>query len=355
MDAGDPATETLNALRGEYQIDLGAGRIPLTDLGSLASLNIQTQAALVGSLHVQVETIVGGSETGLPSLRADVHVDWGGENGGPVEGSIIDVISELAQPTVALTNVGLDLGSFISNVVAPVLEPINEFLDPIRPVLDALTTPIPALSDIAGETTFTDLMGLFGSGAETVGTFIEAAADIARLIDIPIANGSVFLPLGDFQTTLDDAGNLLPVQDGGAFGGAGSFDDFLSDIEDTSVREYLQGMPRTPASSSSQGSVETEPGKFSVPILENPTSAIGILFGQEVDLIKYQAPRLEATFEYSQYIPIWPSSSRAARATTTSSWIPISCCRSRYAPAVGTTRSKRAAVRRRSSPAAATT
>ncbi len=291
----DPSTEAINAVRGEYQIDLGSGRFSVSDLSGLSNLNVQTRAAIVGSLHLQVETMIGGDAAGLPSLRADVHINW-----DAVEGSLSEVIAGLAQPNITLTNVGLDLGSFISDVVAPVLAPINEFLDPIRPVLDAITTPIPVLSDIAGEVTFTDLIGLFGDGAQSVGRFVEAAADIARLIDIPIVNGSIFLPLGNFDTAYNSDGTLSASESGGAFGGMGDFDSFLGTIDDVAVRDYLQDMPRTASSATS------EPGKFSVPLLTNPASAIGLLLGQDVDLIKYQAPRLEATFEYNQYIPIWP-------------------------------------------------
>ena len=260
-------------------------------------MDIETQAALVGSLHVQVETTVGGDDAGLPSIRADIGVNW-----DAASGSIGDVIASLAEPTIALSNVGLDLGSFISDVVAPVLEPINEFLDPLRPVLEALTTPIPVLSDIAGETTFTDIIGLFGEGGETVGTFIDAAADIARLIDLPIVNGQIFLPLGDFAFD-PQTGQFGPVAGSGAFGGQGDFDSFLGTLDDGPLRNYLEGMPRTAGGG---GGVSNEPGKFDVPILTNPTSAVGLLFGQDVDLITYNVPRLEATFEYTQYIPIWP-------------------------------------------------
>ena len=49
-----------------------------------------------------------------------------------------------------------------------------------------------------------------------------------------------------------------------------------------------------------------QPGKFSVPIFNDPLSAVGLLFGQDVDLIQYRAQTLEASFNYSQYIPIWP-------------------------------------------------
>ena len=292
LDPDDATSETINAVAGEYAIDLGSGRMTLSELFGSGLANIQTEARLAGSLHVLINTSLG-SDARMPSIEAGLHLTWPG-----VQGSIADIVAGLSQPTVELTNVALDLGGFISDVVAPILEPINDFLDPIRPVLDAITTPIPVLSDIAGDTTFVDLVGIFGDGAESIGPFVEAVADLARLIDVPIVNGSVKLPLGNFATTYDN-GRLVPTESGGAFGGLEDFDSFLSSVSDDAVRNYLSDMPRT-------ADEVLQPGKFSVPIFNDPLSAVGLLFGQDVDLIQYRAPTLEASFNYSQYIPIWP-------------------------------------------------
>lgn len=295
LDPNDASSETINAVAGAYQIDLGLGRYSLGELGSIASLGISTQASLVGSLHLGVETMVGHADLGLPSVVADLHVQW-----DRVSGTIAEALTSLATPEVSLTDVNLDLGAFISDVIGPVLEPINKFLDPLRPVLNAITTPIPVLSDIAGETTFVDLIGLFGDGGRSVANFVEAAADIIRLIDLPVIDGRILLPLGNFGTSLNGDGTLDPIAQDGAFGGSGDFDSFVDGLTQPGVRDYLQSLPKV------DSEVGIEPGKFSVPLLTDPLSAVGYLFGKEVDLIKYRAPRLEATFSYSQYIPIWP-------------------------------------------------
>ncbi len=299
LEPGDPVSETINGVRGEFQIDLGVGRMSLTDLVNPAALDISARVAMVGSLYLQVETLLGGDDAGLPSIRADVNVNW-----DRVDEPIENLVDALAAPEITFTNVGLDLGSFVNDILAPTLGPINDFLDPIRPVLEVITAPIPVLSDLAGsDIAFTDLIGLFGNGAETVAPFLDTAADIARLIDIPIVNGSVFLPLGDFATTYNNDGTLSANESGGAFGGLGSFDNFLTSMPDTPLADYLSSIPREPTFSASN---EVTPGKFSLPILQNPASAIGLLLGQDVDLIKFQAPKLSAEFSYSQYIPIWP-------------------------------------------------
>jgi Ca2+-binding RTX toxin-like protein len=180
------------------------------------------------------------------------------------------------------------------------LEPVNDVLDPVRPILNALTTPIPILSDLAGRPlTMTDLMAITGSGGRTVGEFVDAVSVIVNLLNIPIVDGSVRLPLGNFVAAY--RGDVLEATPaGGAFGGLGSFGEYLATVEDVALRNYLESVPRTEV-----GEAPAK-AKFDVPILTNPSTAIGILLGQDVPLVTFDMPRLEAEFRYSQYIPIWP-------------------------------------------------
>ncbi|XZE17820.1 SdrD B-like domain-containing protein [Pirellulaceae bacterium SH449] len=294
LDPLDAASEKINAIGGRYAIDLGDGRYSLTNLGSIGSLGIQTQATLAGSLHLEIETSLGGNAM-LPSISTGLHLTWESVSGG------LDVVAaSLVRPSIEFSNLSLDLGGFVSNVIAPMLAPVNDMLNPVRPILNALTTPIPILSDLAGRSlTMTDLMALTGSGGETVGEFVDAASVIVNMLNIPIVDGSVRLPLGNFIAAYN--GDLLETTPaGGSFGGMGSFSSFLNSVEDVALRNYLQTMPRTEAGEAAQKS------RFDVPILTNPSTAIGILLGQDVPLLTFDMPRLEAEFRYSQYIPIWP-------------------------------------------------
>ena len=303
LDPSDPTTETINGIRGAYDIDFGAGRYTLANIFDLFS-NVETDAALVGSLHTQINTGINGLSAGLPTLVADLHVSF-----DSADGDLLDVIETFATPTVSITNVGLDLGSFVSDVLAPVLEPVNDFLDPIRPVLDKLTAPIPGLSDLIGPTSFVDLIGVFGEGGESVGRFIDSVNNIVELIDIPTSAQTIILPLGNFDTVFDNVtGQLAPVP----MGGQTNFDEFLDNVGDDAaeLRDYLRNIPQEePQFSSTDPSkiVSVSEGMFSIPLLQNPTSAIGLLFGQDVDLLKYQAPVLNAGFDFSASIPVFPA------------------------------------------------
>lgn len=303
LDPADPDTEAINAVLGQFGLNVTAGRYSLATLGSAlggASLG----AEVVGSLHARVDTGLNTSLEGLPSVVADLNLNFDRSSG-----SISDAITTFTSPQLSLTNAGLNLGTFVSEVIAPVLNPINDFLDPIRPVLEQLTSPIPVLSDLIGPTTYVDLIGLFGEGGETVGKFVNTVADIVRLIDIPeipSAGGDgtnpLMLPLGNFGMELID-GKFQRSGDGGS----SDFDGFVSSLGDefADMKDYLQSIPREPSVTGGTSSNVT-PGKFSIPLFDNPASAIDLLFGNPVDLIKFQAPQLNVGFDFQVGIPVYP-------------------------------------------------
>ena len=51
---------------------------------------------------------------------------------------------------VEFENVGLDMGTFISEYVKPIVEEVQKITAPIQPLIDVVTTPIPVISDLAG-------------------------------------------------------------------------------------------------------------------------------------------------------------------------------------------------------------
>src|SRR5205085_9406200 len=87
-------------------------------------------------------------------ISTDFHMDWSFGSGN-LSGS---------QPNLAFNNVQLHLGTFISGFVAPILRKVKEYLDPVKPIVDALQTRLPVISDLAGKDT----------------TLVDLAADLAQ-------------------------------------------------------------------------------------------------------------------------------------------------------------------------------
>src|SRR5438874_8830901 len=124
---------------------------------------------------------------------------------------------------VAFENIGLDLGSFFSDFLKPLVKGIQDVTNPLQPFIDVFTSPIPVISDLAGQPiTLLDVAGLFG---EVDPGMIEAIADIITLINsIPdvAAGQTLILPFGDV---------VLVGSSGGGGGGAdfNLFDDHSMD------------------------------------------------------------------------------------------------------------------------------
>src|SRR5262249_3122837 len=111
-------------------------------------------------------------------------------------------------------NIQLDLGSFLSDFLGPIVGVINDVLTPIKPILDVLDERLPVLSDLEptralldknndGDVTLIEMAALLGSGFETAATFIDAVtalADIADFISSNVSVGdSVLIDFGSFD------------------------------------------------------------------------------------------------------------------------------------------------------------
>lgn len=126
-------------------------------------------------------------------------------------------------PWVAFEDVRLDLGSFFSDFVGPVLEVVNQVLEPVRPLIDALQTRVPILSDFEllatqydegqygdhnGEVSLLEVMlvetpeDYLSDGAKT---FIRMVADVDTFIrNIPSTADGVLIPLGRLDLSGQD-------------------------------------------------------------------------------------------------------------------------------------------------------
>ncbi|QDV66071.1 Bifunctional hemolysin/adenylate cyclase precursor [Crateriforma conspicua] len=300
IDPNDESTEAINAIRGGFGINFPAGTYTIGNLGD-AFDGIQVTTEFVGSVHAHIDTGLNTATEGLPTIVADLHLNF-----DAVVGSIDDVIDSISSPRIELTNAGLDLGTFVADVIAPILGPVQDFLEPLQPTIETLTQPIPVLSDILGPTTFIDLIGTFGSGGETVARFVDAVIAVNdAIVSLPLSADGLVLPLGNFTIETDTFGNATPRSNGGAE----NIDDFLEDADNAAndAAEYLRELPRGQSTASAGGSTTVEPGKFAFPIFDDPASAIGLLFGNDIDLVKFQAPTLNAEFGFNIGIPVFPA------------------------------------------------
>jgi len=254
---------------------------------------------LDGAVNVKLKLDTGFSnpKANFLSLKSDFSVDWTFGN------SKIDPVNPYnlgGVPKIAFTNVKLDLSELIGNLVSPVLKEIQNVTDPIKPILDILTKPLPVLSTFSPkEITLLDIAQIVDPKANL--GFLKAWAGITNLVkSIPTDKSALLIDLGSF-----DLGSL-DVR-------SSSFDIKTSSLNITkkvgNISQQLEKNTNSSAASiakfvAQMKSSESSVGKLNFKLLDDPTTAFNLLLGQQADLFSYKMPSLNINGHYTQFIPI---------------------------------------------------
>ncbi|HEX7094535.1 MAG TPA: hypothetical protein VF183_01540, partial [Acidimicrobiales bacterium] len=287
---------------GDIGIDVGIAAEAVVDLG----LQLKLNSDLVGEDASKV----------FPKIVGDFFLDWHiGDRAHGVLVPLTDIGNAIQDGLhlVEFRDVGVDLGSFISDFLGPVVHQIQQITEPIQPLVDVLTAPIPVISDLAGKPiTLIDIAGMTGYVQPDL---IYAIADIITLVNSipdPSTVGSLIIPFGDFvvydseggsgyQPALWDAG-FNPSQDIDVASRTPSF-DFSSALSglDTGGNAHSET-----TKSFSNGFAGHSFGDFiSFPVFQDPSQIFGLLMGHDATLIAVDLPPLDFKFTYSQYFPIF--------------------------------------------------
>lgn len=270
---------------GKLTIDeFGRGFGNIIDVGFEATADINLD--LIASFDGQ---------SAFPRIRADLGIDW---LFNPFE-DIADAV-----PTISFENVQLSLGDFFNDFASPVLGRIQEVLEPIQPIIEILTTPLPVISELSGgDVTMLDLARMLGGGAETAVDFIEAVIGVNDFINsIPLDADELWIDLGGFG-----------VDGLAALGRSGSGP--LTPMVGDPMRPELNARTDTVNQVGSAGGGKAggfknnlEGGKvdISFPLIEDPLSVFNLILGGSVDIFLLDLPPMGVDFTYSQFFPVPP-------------------------------------------------
>jgi ABC-type amino acid transport substrate-binding protein len=220
---------------------------------------------------------------------------------------------------IAFKNMELDLGSFLSDFAQPVISTVDDIIDPIKPVVEAINADTKLMSELGLESTFdtdgkpgvsvleiAESLSKFGGDSKGIDTAIEFAntiEDIVSLVEtLNQQQGDVIIPLGDYNlnnfkaASKDDADSATSVanQKSGSGSNSASLDtskqnkNALNKAKSNSVFNKLN---------STEG--------LEIPLLQNPANAVYLVLGKDVDLIKYDIPDFEFSFGLDRSFPIW--------------------------------------------------
>lgn len=274
------------------------GRLFSADLatiltGAEITYNLAVAADLSATLAMDfVSNGVGGfaAQGNFPTLSADVTLNW------LISSTPADPLG--APPVFALNNITLDFDEAVGEFLLPILEQIDQTFAPIWPILDYLTNPVPILSDAPGfETaTYLDLITLFGGDVDGFDELIGSLQGLRQLLESAqssIASGQINLGDLDFSGLDLRAPGALDSPDLGAL--------FASLATTQDIRQQVEAITGAPGGFGGDdlSGLATATSGFSLPFLDDPASLMGMLFGVQADLIRYDAPLLQFAFDWS--------------------------------------------------------
>ena len=325
-DGPDDEANNTTKFELDFTVDLvrsGGG----DKLGLFEPQNLDIEWDVTGNALVDLDLTLtlNNNDLGVPNgvfpgLVADFVAQW------TFDKDNISAGGNLTQ--LKFMNIGLDLGSFISDFLGPIVKEVQKVTKPFEPLVEVITTPIPVLSDLAGKPiTLIDLAELYG---KVDAGFIYAIADIISLVNsLPTDAGNVIITFfdtidlkGDQTDPLNDfsLANLKSPAALDAKRSTGTANDFISSIPSLSSAKqafanaggFANKLNSSTASSGTKSFTQklTTGGLgtgFSFPLLDDPTQLLGLLFGFNKDLVlfEYDMAPLKFEFEYSQFFPIW--------------------------------------------------
>jgi Ca2+-binding RTX toxin-like protein len=281
--------------------------------GGLADVtaNLSGSASIDLDLQLGFDIQNGAIDTNYPSFTAELVV---GAASGDVPGAWTfssDDLDQTAAPDVALNNIQLNFGGFLNNFLGGAAGPLASIaaaLKPLEPVLDFLTTSEPIL----GESLLDAVVQIFGGDEENVGEFFQFVQGIVDFAsDFGNAGGALTINFGSFDFNSFDL-RQAPGSGGNAVPDTGTSDGYNALVGDLQGDGDLNLTPQSTLDSEADQNAgfsdftsSVGDGSISFPILDNPMSLVGLLFGHQATLMQIQAPELSATANASIVVPVW--------------------------------------------------
>jgi hypothetical protein len=303
-------------LHADVTFDVGNSGLANPRLGGGADVNLKLAAKFSDAADA-------------PKISADFFMHWG--LGGSDPRATAAGFGQA--PTVEFRNVSLDLGSFLSSVMRPIVDTVETAITPIQPVLSLLNWKLPGLSDLSesvglGEVSLLtlakvakstgavpedwklviqlvdtlskldNLIGLFQPGnnslAINVGTLkLANSGDLRTLPALGSINDLKSL-IGNGQnltTLIPDLVNKLPI------------DEIRKQINNSSLPTIAKG-----AANNILDYVNSFKNNISLtfPLLDDPVAGVfKLMLGQDVDFVHFKSEFHIPRITQSQQFPLW--------------------------------------------------
>jgi len=274
VDVTDSAAQPTQ-FTGTFGLDLQNGLTIVPTLNAQADVNLHLQGKI---------PVAGDSKTPvLPSIGTDFHLGW--QFADANASNPANIAGFGSAPILAFNNVTLNLGSFASQFVEPVLGTVQDALSPVKPVIDFLTDDLPlvglSLIDLFEKSHTIQGQITSGEGAgKTENTEgIKVITVLDTLLDIPADAGNTGIPLGSFNLSggNDLRTTALNAIDVDAF--LGAFQDIEQGLRDIGADELVNYLDKSKKELENQGPT--------FPLIQDPQQAFQLLLGKNPDLFKW--------------------------------------------------------------------
>ena len=294
---------------GAFSADIAGTRVATTELpsaiaGAAVSFTGGAEANLDLDLAFGFEKQANGRYERVgefPSLAADLHLDWMFGDGSLAGGT----------PHLSLNDIRLNFGEFLNDFVSSIFGPIKTVLAPVEPIVQILMKPLPLVSDLLGrKITMLDLARSLGYVSPSTVEFVKSFAQITDLINnLKFTGANSYIVLGDVTFGGGDGIDLRLNR--GSGGGSLSASNPFDSLPELSVNTVAADKVRAEMQSRAGGFVRSADrlgSGLSFPILDNPKSVVGLLFGKQIDLVRLDLPELKAEFSqmWRSPTPVWP-------------------------------------------------
>ena len=294
LDLTDFSGPDASSFLGQFEVFLtdpnNDGKLTFAELssaGTTASDILHAELSADANINLHVVASFGG-DSSFPSVDADFHLTWH-----------FDLVNGAGSPQIYFDHVALDLGSFLSGSLGSILHEVQQVTEPIQPIIDLVTAPLPILSDLAGQpVTMLSLAQTFGFISPSTERFITNLAQVITLVDDlqGLEQGSdIMIPFGSFSLTYDGGGVLQTIQP-------------LSNLSSIDLSAAISAAPASSFQSESAGFAGDLKSldNFSIPVFDHPSMLFNLFIGKPVTLVEWRMPEFQFQFTYMQTFPLFP-------------------------------------------------
>ncbi len=269
-----------------FQVNFTGPSGNIVPFDQIANLNAPTK--INGAAAIRLGIGVGfGSQAVDVRLRTNLDVDWNFVNADP----LAQPQNLGSTPDVRLDNIQMDLSAFFGNNLRPIVDRVNHVIQPVAKVVAELDRPLPGFDKLmSNPPTFLDLLvKLTGANRDYFDAIKQIAAVSQTLANTSI-NAGTWIDLGSYSLTANgaDARRLT-----------GPDQVPVNTVTAPQTPALTQARNAGGASFFDAAQVNLKGGGMHFPVLEDPKSAVKLFFGQPVDLLSFQTPTLQASFQQS--------------------------------------------------------